>query len=178
MFSADVVEYFFGGASESVGYVIKALTDTFHGVGTGRNVEQALIGLGILHDSRCFALHRKHHGALTLLELFHEVMKSPERRRKVVKDWVSLVMSSMGLLLLSTFLGARSRIPPRCEVEKASPQMPARNLRVAAGEDLACMKAICTLTPQRISEGADPPRFGPKPTGQSFGSNLVANCAV
>jgi hypothetical protein len=56
-----------------VGYVIKALTDTFRGVGTGRNVEQALIGLGILHDSRCFALHRKHHGALALLELFHEV---------------------------------------------------------------------------------------------------------
>jgi hypothetical protein len=48
MFSADVVEYFFGGASASVGYVIKALTDTFHGVGTGRNVEQALIGVGIL----------------------------------------------------------------------------------------------------------------------------------
>jgi hypothetical protein len=35
-----------------VGHVIKALTDTFHGVGTGRNVEQALIGVGILHDSR------------------------------------------------------------------------------------------------------------------------------
>ena len=103
MFSADVVEYFFGGASASVGYVIKALTDTFHGVGTGRNVEQALIGVGILHDSRCFALHRKHHGRLLFLTCF---MTSPERRRKVVKDWMSLVMSSMGLLLLSTFLGA------------------------------------------------------------------------
>jgi hypothetical protein len=57
----------------SVGYVITALTDAFHGVGIGRNVEQALIGVGILHDSRCFALHRKHHGALALLELFHEV---------------------------------------------------------------------------------------------------------
>jgi hypothetical protein len=37
-----------------VGYVIQALTDIFHGVGTGRNVEQALIDFGILHDSRCF----------------------------------------------------------------------------------------------------------------------------
>jgi hypothetical protein len=85
-FSADVVEYFFGGASASVGYVIEALTDTFHGAGTGRNVEQALIGVGIVHDSRCFALHRKRHGHLLFLSCF---MKSPERRRKVVKDWMS-----------------------------------------------------------------------------------------
>jgi hypothetical protein len=27
-------------------------------------------------------------------------MKSPERRRKVVSDWMSLVMSSMGLLIM------------------------------------------------------------------------------
>jgi hypothetical protein len=27
-------------------------------------------------------------------------MKSPDRRRKVVSDWMSLVMSSMGTLLL------------------------------------------------------------------------------
>jgi hypothetical protein len=47
MFAADVVEYLSRWASASVGYVIKALTDTLHGVGTGRNVEQALIGLGI-----------------------------------------------------------------------------------------------------------------------------------
>jgi hypothetical protein len=54
MFSADVVEYFFGWASASVGYVIKSLADAFVCVGTGRNVEQALIDFGILHDSRCF----------------------------------------------------------------------------------------------------------------------------
>src|SRR5271169_2702976 len=33
-------------------------------------------------------------------------MNSPERRRKVVSDWMSLVMSSMGTLRNSTFLGA------------------------------------------------------------------------
>src|SRR5208337_1036896 len=36
-------------------------------------VEQALIGCGVLHHSRCLPIHRKYHGALALLELLHEV---------------------------------------------------------------------------------------------------------
>jgi hypothetical protein len=73
MFAADVVEYLSRRASASVGYVIKALADAFRCVGTGRNVEQALISLGVLHDSRCLTLHREYYGALALLELLHEV---------------------------------------------------------------------------------------------------------
>jgi hypothetical protein len=73
MFAANFVKYLSRRASASVGYVIKALADTFLCVGAGRRVEQVLIGLGVLHDSRCLTLHRKRHGALTLLEeLFHE----------------------------------------------------------------------------------------------------------
>src|SRR5580704_2942988 len=73
MFAADLVKYLFRRASTSLGHVIKPLTDTFFCLDTGRNIEQALIGLGILDDSRSFPFHRKNHRALTLLELFHEV---------------------------------------------------------------------------------------------------------
>src|SRR5258708_23865593 len=54
-------------------------------------------------------------GRLLFLSCF---MKSPERRRKVVSDWMSLVMSSIRYLLLSTFLGAIRRHHP-CKVGKA-----------------------------------------------------------
>src|ERR1700676_2204869 len=54
-------------------------------------------------------------GRLLFLSCF---MKSPERRRKVVSDWMSLVMSSIRHLLRSTFLGA-IRIHHACKVEKA-----------------------------------------------------------
>src|SRR5438270_337210 len=62
--------------------ILQALADTLLGVGTGGNVEQSLIGLGVLHDSRGLALHRKHHGALGLLELFHEVAGSAAECRQ------------------------------------------------------------------------------------------------
>src|ERR1700687_5331314 len=84
MSAANLVEYLSCWASTSVGYIIKPLADAFLCVGTGRNVEQVLIGLGVLHDSRCFTLHRKHHWALALLELFHKVAgTSAEGRQRL-----------------------------------------------------------------------------------------------
>src|ERR1035441_1886061 len=59
--------------SASVGYIIQSLTDRFFFVRAGGNIEQALIGCHVLHDSRCLPVHRKHHAALTLFELFQEV---------------------------------------------------------------------------------------------------------
>ena len=53
MFAANLVKYVSRRASASVGYVIKSLADAFLCIGAGRNVEQALIGFGILHDSCC-----------------------------------------------------------------------------------------------------------------------------
>src|ERR1700733_11837207 len=61
------------GPCSSFFYVLQTLSDALLCVGTGGNVEQALIGLGILHDGCCLPLHRKHHWALALLELFHKV---------------------------------------------------------------------------------------------------------
>jgi hypothetical protein len=69
--------------------VLQALTDSLPGIGMGRNVEQALIGFGILYDGRCFPLYGQHYGALGFLELFHEVTgPAAERRQRldVVRD--------------------------------------------------------------------------------------------
>lgn len=53
--------------------VLQTLADAFVRVGAGGNVEKVLIGFGILHDGGCFSLHGKHHGALALFQMFHEV---------------------------------------------------------------------------------------------------------
>ena len=73
MFAANLVKYISRRASASVGYIIEPLTDAFLCIGAGGNVEQALIGFGVLHDSRRLPLYRKHHRALALFKLFHEV---------------------------------------------------------------------------------------------------------
>jgi len=73
MFAANLVKYLSRRARTSVGYVIQTLTNAFRFVRHGDNVEQALIGFGVLHNSRCLPVHGKHHGALALLKLFQEV---------------------------------------------------------------------------------------------------------
>src|SRR5271170_5932225 len=40
--------------------VLQALSDALLRVGAGGNIKQALIGFGVLHDSRGFPLHRQH----------------------------------------------------------------------------------------------------------------------
>src|SRR5258708_1493279 len=68
-----LVEKLLRGPGLSFFCVRQALTDTFLNICAGSDVEQALIGFSILHDRGGLSLHSKHHGALALLELFHEV---------------------------------------------------------------------------------------------------------
>jgi hypothetical protein len=63
--------------------LFEALTDALISIGAGRNVEEALIGLRVLHHRGGLALHVSTKGRLLFLSCF---MKSPERRRKVVSD--------------------------------------------------------------------------------------------
>jgi hypothetical protein len=95
MFAANLVEYFRRRTGASVGHILKSLADTFSCIGASRNVEQSLISFGVLDNGRRLPFHRQYHGALLF---FSCSMKSPERRRKVVSDWMSFVMSSMGPL--------------------------------------------------------------------------------
>ena len=66
------------GPSLSFFPTLKALPDTFLGVGLSSNIEQSLIGFGVLHDG-CFPLHCEYHGTLAFLSCFmksHDVGKS------------------------------------------------------------------------------------------------------
>jgi hypothetical protein len=57
----------------SLFHILQSLPDAFLFIRAGCDVEQALIGFGVLHNGRSLPIHRKHHGALALLKLFHEV---------------------------------------------------------------------------------------------------------
>jgi hypothetical protein len=66
VFAANIVEDLSRRTSASVSNVIEPLPDAFLSIGTGRNVKQSLISLGILHDGRCLPLYGKDDGALGL----------------------------------------------------------------------------------------------------------------
>jgi len=56
--------------------VVEALADALAGVGAGSEVEEALIGLGVLNHSGSLAFNREHNGAFALLELLHKIAGS------------------------------------------------------------------------------------------------------
>jgi hypothetical protein len=62
--------------------VLQTLTNTFFRVGSGGNVKQALIGAGVLDDSRGLTLHSEHQGALGSFELFYEIAGTAAERRQ------------------------------------------------------------------------------------------------
>jgi hypothetical protein len=53
-------------------HVLKALADSLKRVGLSRDVEEALIGFGILHDRFRFAVNGKNQRPLGFLEMLHE----------------------------------------------------------------------------------------------------------
>jgi hypothetical protein len=62
--------------------VTQALTDSFTGVGLGRNIEQPLVCFRILDDRSSLSLDSEHHRPLTPLELLHEVAGAAAKRRE------------------------------------------------------------------------------------------------
>jgi hypothetical protein len=64
-------------------HILQTLTDSFVFIRAGGNIEQALIGLGILHHSRGLPFTVSTTGRLLFLSCFK---KSPDCRRKVVSD--------------------------------------------------------------------------------------------
>src|ERR1035441_2538101 len=73
MFPANSVKRFLGRPCAAPGYVIKPLANALVHIGAGGDVEQALIGFGVLHNGLGLALDREHYGPLAFLELLHEV---------------------------------------------------------------------------------------------------------
>src|ERR1700674_2315274 len=85
--------------------LLQALANSFENVCVGGDVEQALVGLRVLHNCRRFTLNRQDDGALALLELFHKVAGAAAeggQRMDVVGD----VEHRETSLTCSTFLGA------------------------------------------------------------------------
>src|SRR5580698_2905850 len=82
MFATDVAKYRFGGSGASVGHVIEPLADSLFRIGTRGDVEQALVGFGVLHDGRGLSFDGEHHGTLALLQLLHEVAGTTAKSRK------------------------------------------------------------------------------------------------
>src|ERR1700730_9532176 len=65
-------------------YVIKPLADSLNRVGLRRDVEEALIGFGVLHDRFRFAVDCKNQPPLGFLEAFHEFSRmAPERGHRL-----------------------------------------------------------------------------------------------
>jgi hypothetical protein len=64
MFAANFVKHLSGRESVSASYVIQTLADAFRGISLRGNIEQTLIGSGVLYDGGGLPLHREHHGAL------------------------------------------------------------------------------------------------------------------
>ncbi len=60
-------------------YILKPLPDSLSHVGLSRDVEETLIGFGILHDRFRFAIDGENQGSLGFLKTFHEFTRiAPE----------------------------------------------------------------------------------------------------
>lgn len=70
-------------------YVVQALADAFFSISARGDIEQALIGCGVLYDGGGFSVYREHDRALRFLELLHEVTGGPAecgQRLDVARD--------------------------------------------------------------------------------------------
>jgi len=78
----DAAEQFKGFArwtDAALLYVLKPLPDSLSRVGLRRDVEEALIGFGILHDRFRFAIDGENQGSLGFLKTLHEFARiTPE----------------------------------------------------------------------------------------------------
>jgi hypothetical protein len=79
MNAAEEFQSFPRRAHTALFYILKSLPDSLDGIGLRCDVEQALIGFSILHDSFRFAVNGKNQGALGFLKTLHEFARiAPE----------------------------------------------------------------------------------------------------
>jgi hypothetical protein len=73
MLAANLVEDLSRRKSATACHIIQALANALFRIRSGGEVQQALVGFRILDDGGGFSVHRKHHRAFGLPELFHKV---------------------------------------------------------------------------------------------------------
>ena len=81
MIAAEGLQSFARGAHTTLLCVFDTLSDALKGIGLCGDVEQALIGFGILDDRFCFSVDRKNERFLRFLELLHELSRIAAERR-------------------------------------------------------------------------------------------------
>jgi hypothetical protein len=81
MVAAEHLQCFAGGTHTTLLCVFDALADTLKCIGLRGDVEQALIGFGILHDRFCLSIDGKNQRFLRFLEMFHEFPTIAAERR-------------------------------------------------------------------------------------------------
>src|SRR5882724_2917248 len=65
----------------AVFHVLQPLPDSFRLIGLRRNVQQSLVGLGVLHHRFCLPVYREDYRLLRFLELAQELRRVPPERR-------------------------------------------------------------------------------------------------
>ena len=73
----EFVKEFPGGPQPSFPGVLETLPDALFRIRAGRDIEQALVGFRILHNSRSLPVHGQHQCELAFPELFHEIAGPP-----------------------------------------------------------------------------------------------------
>src|SRR5882762_2732422 len=84
MVAPEHFQYLTGRTHTTLLYVFEALPDALKRIGLCGNVEQALIGLGILHDRFRLSIDCKNQRSLRLFEMLHELpWIAAERRHRL-----------------------------------------------------------------------------------------------
>ena len=78
---AQLVEHLTGWTCPAVDRVVRALPDCLVNIRAGRDIQQPLVGLGVLYDRLGFALDSQDHRPFAPC-----LRNSPELRRKAVSD--------------------------------------------------------------------------------------------
>lgn len=81
MIAAEGLQSLTRGAHTTLLYIFDALSDTLKCIGLCGDVEQALIGFGILDDCFRLSVDRKNQRFLRFLELLHELPRIAAERR-------------------------------------------------------------------------------------------------
>ena len=105
----------------AVGYVIKPLADTLVHIGAGGDVEQALIGFGVLHNGLGLALDREHYGPLAFLELLHSVVAAALITISGILPAAALIESLLVRLVVLWGLSTGALLAQSCPNVAATP---------------------------------------------------------
>jgi hypothetical protein len=59
----------------ALAYILQSLAYAFGGIGSGSDVQQALVGFGVLNNGFGFAVNRENQRAFRFLEVLHELSR-------------------------------------------------------------------------------------------------------